>query len=87
MARVEPRTAFLLGAAAGAAVGATAAAKKAERDGNTIAGEVAIHLLDKIELLTIKLAVRQVPKARALGSKRLSGGFDVHRNRDNASKH
>jgi len=53
----------------GAALGATAAAKKARRDGNTVAGEVTIHLLDKIELLTIQLDIRHVPKARALGSR------------------
>jgi hypothetical protein len=86
MARVESRTALLLGAAVGSALGATAAAKRAGRDGNTIAGEVAIHLLDRIELLTIQLEVQQVPKARALGSKRLSAGPDVHRNRDKARK-
>jgi hypothetical protein len=86
MARAEPRAVFLLGAAVGAAVGAAAAAKKAGRDGNTMAGEVAIHLLDKIELLTIKLDVRQLPKARPLGSKRFSAGIDVHRNRHNAGK-
>ena len=80
-ARAEPRIALILGAVVGAAVGAAAAGKQAEGDGNTIAGEVAVHLLDRIELLTVKLEVRHAPKARGLASKRISGDFDVHRNR------
>ena len=77
--RTQPRVALLLGAAVGAAVGAAAAAKKADGDGNTISGDVAIHLLNKIELVTIRLEVRQVPKA----GKGSSSALDLHRSQNN----
>jgi hypothetical protein len=52
--------AALAGAAAAGAVASLAYAlrRKQQDDGNTISGDVAVHLLNRIELLTIKLQVR-----------------------------
>jgi hypothetical protein len=41
-------------------------------DGNEISGDVAVHLLDRIELLTIKLQVRQARRGGPVE-------IDVHR--------
>jgi hypothetical protein len=45
--------------------------KKMRSDGNEISGDIAVHLLNKIELLTIRVQVRQ---ARRDGSAEI----DVH---------
>lgn len=49
-------------AAIGAILGVVGAAKvdrRRRQDGNTVSGEVAVHLLNKIELLTLRLQIRQ----------------------------
>jgi hypothetical protein len=70
--RASPRVA-IGGAVVGAVVGIVAAARKKNRDaGNAISGEVAVHLLNKVELLTIRLQVRQA-------SRRVPSEIDVHR--------
>jgi hypothetical protein len=46
--------------------------KKMRNDGNEISGDVAVHLLDRIELLTIKLQVRQARRGGPVE-------IDVHR--------
>jgi hypothetical protein len=68
---------------AGAAVAGVAASvfsvllRKRRRDGNTISGDVAVHLLNRVELLTIRLQVRH---ARRGGPAEI----DVHRAKDDA---
>jgi hypothetical protein len=46
--------------------------QKMRNDGNEISGDVAVHLLDRIELLTIKLQVRQARRGGPVE-------IDVHR--------
>jgi hypothetical protein len=70
--RASPRV-VIGGAVVGAVVGIVAAARGKNRDdGNAISGEVAVHLLNKVELLTIRLQVRQA-------SRRVPTEIDVHR--------
>jgi hypothetical protein len=57
MSRTSPGTAALLGAAAGVLTGLVVGRATRKR-GNDITGDVAVHLLNKIELLTIRLQVR-----------------------------
>jgi hypothetical protein len=63
--------AALVGAAVGVLTGVLVK-KKMRSDGNEISGDVAVHLLNRIELLTIRLQVRQ---ARRGGPAEI----DVHR--------
>jgi hypothetical protein len=73
------RAAVLVGAAAGVVAGvATSTARKNRHEGNVISGDVAIHLLNRIELLTIRLQVRHT----ARGAPSL---IDVHRVEPDAS--
>ena len=58
MSRISPGTAALVGAAAGVLTGLLVGRETRKR-GNEITGDVAVHLLNKIELLTIRLQVRQ----------------------------
>jgi hypothetical protein len=62
--------AALVGAAVGVLTGVLL--KKMRNDGNEISGDVAVHLLDRIELLTIKLQVRQARRGGPVE-------IDVHR--------
>jgi hypothetical protein len=70
-----PRATIAAAAGIGLAAGATAAlarsarvekARNAAGDGNSMSGYVAVRLLDKIDLLTIRLRVRHVPADLAL---------------------
>jgi hypothetical protein len=56
--RISPRTKVVLGTAAGLLAGLLVG-RDARKRGNEITGDVAVHLLNKIELLTIRLQVRQ----------------------------
>jgi hypothetical protein len=76
MSQVGTGTAVTIGAILGVA-GAVKVANRSERDGNTVSGEVAVHLLKKIELLTIRLQVRQAKNG--VNSRDRIGAFDVHR--------
>jgi hypothetical protein len=73
--QASPRAAAIGGAVVGVAVavGVVAAARwKNRNDGNSISGEVAVHLLNRIELLTIRLQVRHA-------ARRVPTEIDVHR--------
>ena len=54
----SPGAAALVGAAVGVLAGVVLGEKTRKR-GNDISGDVAVHLLKRIELLTIRLQVRQ----------------------------
>jgi hypothetical protein len=69
--RVSPGAAALAGAAVGVVTGMLVG-RETRRRGNEIVGDVAVHLLNRIELLTIRLQVRQ---ARRGGPAEI----DVHR--------
>ena len=56
--RTSPGAAALVGAAVGVLTGVVVGQKLRNR-GNEISGDVAVHLLKRIELLTIRLQVRQ----------------------------
>lgn len=68
--RPPPRALLLIGAAVGVVAGVLIEQRR-RKQGNEISGDVAVHLLNKIELLTIRLQVRQ---ARRAGSAEI----DVH---------
>ena len=71
--RTSPRAATTFGAVLGVVAGLVAAARRTnDDDGNVISGDVAVHLLNRIELLTIRLQVRH---ARQRGPSEI----DVHR--------
>lgn len=70
MSRTSPGTAALVGATAGVLTGLVVGQATRKR-GNEITGDVAVHLLNKIEFLTIRLQVRH---ARRGGSAEI----DVH---------
>ena len=57
----QPAAVALVGAAVGALT-AVWVGKKMRNGGNEISGDVAVHLLKRIELLTIRLQVRQARK-------------------------
>jgi len=60
------------GAAAGVLAGLLAAGRKARRkDGNVVSGEVAVHLLNRIELLNVRLQLRHARRT-------LPTRIDVH---------
>jgi hypothetical protein len=69
--QTPPSVAALVGAAAGLLIG-VAVGQRTRNRGNEISGDVAVYLLKKIELLTIKLQARQ---ARRGGRAEI----DVHR--------
>ena len=54
----SPGTAALVGAAVGVLAGVVLGQRRWQR-GNEISGDIAVHLLKKIELLTIRMDVRQ----------------------------
>jgi hypothetical protein len=57
--RPSPPAAVTFGAVVGVAAGLLAVARKKDDDqGNVVSGDVAVHLLNRIELLTIRLQVR-----------------------------
>jgi hypothetical protein len=77
--QASPPAAAILGAAVGVVAGLVAAARTTHDDhGNIVSGDVAVHLLNRIELLTIRLQLRQA-----------AGGapteIDVHRVEADAS--
>lgn len=74
---IWPASTALVGAAAGVLTGLLLGRKTRSR-GNEITGDVAVHLLNRIELLTIRLQVRQ---ARRGGPAEI----DVHRVRANVT--
>jgi hypothetical protein len=60
------------GAAAGVLAGLLAAGRKARgKDGNVVSGEVAVHLLNRIELLNVRLQLRHAHRT-------LPTRIDVH---------
>jgi hypothetical protein len=62
--QTSPRAAATLGALAGAVAGLVAADRMNDNnDGNIISGDVAVHLLNRIELLTIRLEVRHARRS------------------------
>jgi len=69
-----------MGAAVGAVAGLALAATSRRRrdDGNVISGDVAVQLLNRIELLTIRLQVRQARRGGPME-------IDVHRVEADAS--
>ena len=69
--QTRPGVAALVGVAVGVLTGVLVK-KKMRSDGNEISGDVAVHLLNRIELLTIRLQLRQ---ARRGGPAEI----DVHR--------
>jgi hypothetical protein len=75
--RTPPGAAAAVGAAAGLLTGVVVG-KKALNRGNEISGDVAVHLLNKIELLTIRLQVRQARRGKP-------AEIDVHRVQADAS--
>jgi hypothetical protein len=70
LTQTPPGAAALVGAAVG--VLTAVLLQKMRNDGNEISGDVAVHLLDRIELLTIKLQVRQARRGGPVE-------IDVHR--------
>ena len=56
--RTSPGTAAAVGAAVGVLAGLVVGQKR-RNPGNEISGDVAVHLLKRIELLTIRMDVRQ----------------------------
>lgn len=54
----SPGTAALVGAALGVLAGVVLGQRRWQR-GNEISGDIAVHLLKKIELLTVRMDVRQ----------------------------
>ena len=75
----SPRAAALTGAAVGVVAGlVTARSRKKRDDGNVISGDVAVQLLNRIELLTIRLQVRQARRGGPME-------IDVHRVEADAS--
>jgi hypothetical protein len=77
--QTSPSAAATIGAAVGLGVGLMAAGRlTGKNDGNVISGDIAVHLLNRIELLTIKLQVRH---ARRGGRTEI----DVHRVEADAS--
>ena len=56
--RISPGAAALVGAAVGVLTGVVVG-KNARNRGTEISGDVAVHLLKRVELLTIRLQVRQ----------------------------
>jgi hypothetical protein len=69
----SPRAAAWIGAAVGAVAGLiTATSRKKRVDGNVISGDVAVHLLNRVELLTIRLQVRHARRGMPVE-------IDVHR--------
>jgi hypothetical protein len=69
--QASPGASALAGAAVGVLTGVLVGRETGKR-GNEVVGDVAVHLLNRIELLTIRLRVRQAPR----------GGpaeIDVHR--------
>ena len=60
--QTSPGAAALFGAAVGVLTGALVGQKMRNR-GNEISGEVAVHLLNRVELLTIRLQARQARRA------------------------
>jgi hypothetical protein len=56
--RTSPGAAALVGAAVGGLAGVVLG-QRTRTGGNEISGDVAVHLLKKVELLTIRLQVRQ----------------------------
>jgi hypothetical protein len=61
--QISPATAAVLGGAVGS-LRRVAGGRKTRKRGNEITGDVAVHLLNKIELLTIRLRVRQARRGR-----------------------
>jgi hypothetical protein len=60
------------GVVAGVLAGLLAAGRKAKgKDGNVVSGEVAVHLLDRIELLNVRLQLRHAHRT-------LPTRIDVH---------
>jgi hypothetical protein len=68
--QVSPGTTAIVSAAVGVLAGMFVGRAKRKR-GNEITGDVAVHLLNKIELLTIRLQVRQARRGGPTG-------IDVH---------
>jgi hypothetical protein len=61
MRRISPGTTAVAGVAVGVLTGLLVGRATRKR-GNEITGDVAVHLLNKIELLTIRLKARQGPR-------------------------
>lgn len=77
--QTSPRAAATLGAVVGVVTGLVAADRiDNDDDGNVIAGDVAVHLLNRIELLTIRLEVRHARRG-------VPTQIDVHRVEADAS--
>lgn len=74
---IPPRTTAVLGTAVGLLAGLLVG-REAHKRGNEITGDVAVHLLNRIELLTIRLHARQ---ARRGGPTQI----DVHHVRADAA--
>jgi hypothetical protein len=62
MTQISPGAAALVSAAVGVLAGLLVG-REAHKRGNEITGEVAVHLLNKVELLTIRLQVRQARRS------------------------
>jgi hypothetical protein len=79
--QTRPAAAVAIAAGLGAAaVAAREAMGGSAAHGNAISGDVAIHLFKRIELLTIRLEVRQAPNGRTQGSRSLLPTRGVHLN-------
>jgi hypothetical protein len=71
--QTSPRAAVTLGAVVGVVAGLVTAARRTNaNDGNVISGAVAVHLLNRVELLTIRLQVRHARRG-------VPTQIDVHR--------